>query len=269
MIMNLEIFRYAFMQRAFTAGLIIGVVSSVIGVFVVLKGLSFAGVGISHAAFGGVALGYFLGINPTFSAIVFCLFVAIVIVYIQRNEQLKSDVPIGIIFAASMGLGAVLISLLKGYNVDLFGYLFGNILSVTHSNIINIIVLSFIVISIFLIIFKQLYYTTFDRQMAKVAGINILLIDTIFMMLIAITIVISIKVVGIILVSALLVTPAATIIPWAKNFKQLILLTIITSLFSVIAGLFLSYYLNIPSGGAIVLLSTLLFFISFGFAYKK
>lgn len=182
---------------------------------------------------------------------------------------MKSDVPIGIIFAASMGLGAVLISLLKGYNVDLFGYLFGNILSVTHSDIINIIVLSFIVISIFLIIFKQLYYTTFDRQMAKVAGINTLLIDTIFMMLIAITIVISIKVIGIILVSALLVTPAATIIPWAKNFKQLTLLTIITSLFSVIAGLFLSYYLNIPSGGAIVLLSTLLFFISFGFAYKK
>ncbi|NIA23337.1 MAG: iron chelate uptake ABC transporter family permease subunit [Proteobacteria bacterium] len=267
--MNLEIFRYAFMQRAFTAGFIISIVSSVIGVFVVLKGLSFAGVGISHAAFGGVALGYFLGINPTLSAIVFCLFVAAIIVYIQRNEKLKSDVPIGIIFAASMGLGAVLISLMKGYNVDLFGYLFGNILSVTHSDIVNIIFLSLIIIAIFLIIFKQLYYTTFDRQMAKVAGVNVVLIDTVFMMLIALTVVISIKVVGIILVSALLVTPAATIIPWAKNFKQLTFLTMITSLFSVITGLFLSYYLNIPSGGAIVLLTTLIFFVSFGFAYKK
>ncbi len=264
-----EIFRYAFMQRAFTAGIIIAVVSSIIGIFVILKGLSFAGVGIGHAAFGGVAIGYFLGINTTFSAIVFCLLVAIIIVYIQHNDKLKGDVPIGILFAFSMGLGAVLISLMRGYNVDLFGYLFGNILSVTNTDIINISILSSIVIVTLFVIFKQLYYTTFDRQMAKVAGINIMIIDIIFMMLIALTIVISIKVVGIILVSALLVTPAATIIPWAKNFKQLVIMTITVSLISIIAGLFLSYYINIPSGGAIVLLTTLLFFVSFGFSYKR
>ena len=267
--MNLEVFRYAFMQRAFAAGLIIGILSSVIGVFVVLKGLSFAGVGISHAAFGGIALGYILSVNPTFAAILFCITVAIVIVYIQRNDRLKSDVPIGIIFAASMGLGAVLISMMKGYHIDLFGYLFGDILSVTRSDIVNISILSFIVLIVFLIIFRQLYYTTFDKQMAQVAGVNVLLIDTTFMILIALTVVISIKVVGIILVSALLVTPAATIIPWARNFRQLMVFTTIISLFSVMTGLFVSYYLNIPSGGAIVLLTTVLFFISLGLAHKS
>jgi ABC-type Mn2+/Zn2+ transport system permease subunit len=255
-----ELLGFAFMQRALLAGALIGAVCAIIGVYVVLKGLSFIGAGIAHASFGGVALGFVLGVNPLISAIAFCLAIAWSIGLVARKIQVKEDTAIGIFFASTMALGILFIGLMRGYNVDLFGYLFGNILAVSEQDVWITLGLGVGVLVAVGLFFKELMFVTFDAEMAEVTGIPAGRVYFLLISLIALTIVLSIKVVGIVLVSALIVTPAAAAYQLTEDFRRMMALAVIIGVGSAVGGLLLSYPLNTASGSTIVLLVTLVFF---------
>jgi ABC-type Mn2+/Zn2+ transport system permease subunit len=258
----MELLGYHFMQRALIAGTLIGAVCAIIGTYVVLKGLSFIGAGIAHASFGGVALGFFLKFNPILTAVFFCLGTAWGIGLVSRKGQVKEDTAVGIFFASTMALGILIIGFIKGYNVDLFGYLFGSILAVSTDDVWITVGLSAAVLILVLLFFKELLFVVFDAEMAAVTGVPAAKIYFLLVSLIALTVVLSIKVVGIVLVSALLVTPAAAAYQLTENFRRMMLLSILIGVASTVGGLLLSYELTTASGATIVLLSTLIFFVS-------
>jgi ABC-type Mn2+/Zn2+ transport system permease subunit len=258
----IELLGYHFMQRALIAGTLIGAVCAIIGTYVVLKGLSFIGAGIAHASFGGVALGFFLKLNPILTAVFFCLGTAWGIGLVSRKGQVKEDTAVGIFFASTMALGILIIGFIKGYNVDLFGYLFGSILAVSGDDVWITVGLSAAVLILVLLFFKELLFVVFDAEMATVTGVPAAKVYFLLISLMALTVVLSIKVVGIVLVSALLVTPAAAAYQLTENFRRMMLLSILIGVASTVGGLLLSYKLNTASGATIVLLSTLIFFVS-------
>lgn len=257
-----EILSYTFMQRALLASVLIGTVSAVIGVYVVLRGLAFIGAGIAHASFGGVALGFLLGINPLLTAVVFCLLTAWGIAWTSQRAEVKEDTAIGVFFAATMALGILFIGLMRGYNVDLFGYLFGSVLAVTRQDLWLSLLLGAGVLLIVGLFFKELLFITFDPEMARVSGLPAGALYVLLLSLMALTIVLSIKVVGIILVSALIVIPAAAAYQLTEDFRRMMLLAVVIGNLSAIVGLFLSYGLNTASGATMVLTATLIFFLS-------
>ncbi|PMQ01427.1 MAG: manganese ABC transporter permease [Dictyoglomus sp. NZ13-RE01] len=253
---------YGFMQRAIISGLLLSVVTSILGAYLVFRGLTFMGSGISHSAFGGIALGILLGINPLISAIIFSLFVVWLIPFINRKVPLKGDVPIGIFYTSSMALGSIFLALHKGYTVDLFSYLFGNILGVGYDDIIITLFFLFLVLLFFFKNYWRIVYIIFDPISAEVSGINTFVLEEIVLSLSAIAIVLASKLIGIILISALLVIPPSIAIPRSKSFKEAVFLSSIISLIGIWGGLISSFYLNLPSGSTIILILTLIFFIS-------
>lgn len=265
----LEILGYTFMQRALVASVLIGTVSAIIGVYVVLRGLSFIGAGIAHASFGGVALGFLLGINPLMTAVVFCLLTAWGIAWTSQRADVKEDIAIGIFFAGTMALGILFIGLMRGYNVDLFGYLFGSVLAVTDEDLWLSAMLGVGVLITVGLFFKELLFITFDKEMARVSGLPAETLYVLLLSLMALTIVLALKVVGIILVSALIVIPAAAAYQLSEDFHQMMLLAVIIGNLSAITGLFLSYRLDTASGATMVLTATLAFFLSALFSPRR
>ncbi|HPG38082.1 MAG TPA: metal ABC transporter permease [bacterium] len=259
----IDLLHYSFMQRALLVSTVTGILCAVIGVYVVLRGMAFIGAGISHASFGGVALGFLTGINPFFTAVIFCILTAWGIGIISEKNRVREDTAVGIFFASTMAFGVLLIGFIKGYNVDIFGYIFGNILAVTNFDVWVSVILSALVILIIMIFFKEFLFITFDMEMARVAGLPVRLLNFVMLTLVALVIVMSIKTVGIVLVSALIVTPAAAAFQLTDKFKRMMLLSIILGVLSSWIGLFLSALLNIASGAAIVLTATLIFFVCF------
>ncbi len=257
-----EILSYTFMQRALLASVLIGTVSAVIGVYVVLRGLSFIGAGTAHASFGGVALGFLLGINPLLAAVVFCLLTAWGIAWTSLRAEVKEDAAIGIFFASTMALGILVIGLMRGYNVDLFGYLFGSVLAVTRQDLWLSLLLGAGVLLTVGLFFKELLFITFDPEMAQVSGLPAGALYVLLLSLMALTIVLSIKVVGIILVSALIVIPAAAAYQLTEDFRRMMLLAVVIGNLSAVAGLFLSYWFDTASGATMVLTATAFFVLS-------
>jgi len=265
----IELLTYTFMQRALIAGVLIGIVCAVIGVYVVLRGMSFIGAGIAHASFGGVALGFFLGINPAISAILFCLAVAWGIAWVSHTGRMKEDTAVGVFFASTMAFGILIIGLMRGYNMDLFSYLFGSILSITQEDVWLTVGLSVLVLTLIALFFKELLFITFDPEMARVVGLPVTALYFLLITLIALTVVLSLKVVGIILVSALIVTPAAAAWQLTDRFGRMMALSILFGVVSTLGGLLLSYGLNTASGATIVLLSTGIFFVALWFSPRR
>jgi ABC-type Mn2+/Zn2+ transport system permease subunit len=257
-----EILEFAFMQRALVAAALIGAVCAVVGVYVVLRGLSFIGAGIAHASFGGVALGFLLGVNPVLTAIGFCLAIAWGIGFVARKGRVREDTAIGIFFASSMALGILFIGMMHGYNVDLFGYLFGSILAVTPQDVWITASLGVAVLLVVGVFYKELLFVIFDPQMAEVTGVPAGKLYFLLLSLVALTVVLSIKVVGIVLVSALIVTPAAAAYQLSEDFRRMMALAVVIGVTSAVGGLLLSYWLDTASGATIVLLATLIFFAS-------
>lgn len=258
----MEILQLVFMQRALSIGLIVGALGAALGVFVVLKRLSFMGAGISHAAFGGIALGYFLGWDPILTAVIFCVSVGIGISMLIENNRIKEDTAVGIFFTSTMALGILLIGLKKGYNIDLFGYLFGNILAVNREDLIVSLVIGIIITFSLYFFYKELVLSILDPEMARVIGLPVNFLNYLLVSLIALFIVISVRIVGIILVSALLTIPAATALRWSKNLKKALAISLVDSLGCTAGGLILSYYLDTAPGATIVILATIVFFVS-------
>jgi ABC-type Mn2+/Zn2+ transport system permease subunit len=264
-----EAMHYGFMQRALLAGIVIGGVCAVVGVYVVLRGISFIGAGIAHASFGGVALGFVFGINPMFTAVVFCLLVAWAIGAVARRGEVREDTSVGVFFAATMALGILVIGLTRGYQVDLFGYLFGSILAVSPTDLWVSIILGVVVLSVVAVLFKELQFVTFDPEMAQVTGLPATQIQYVLLALVALTVVLSMKVVGIVLVSALIVTPAAAAYQLTEDFTKMMALSVATGVSATVGGLLLSYWLNTGSGATIVLLSTAVFFVAVAFSPRR
>jgi ABC-type Mn2+/Zn2+ transport system permease subunit len=264
-----EILSSPFMQKALIAGILISILTGVVSVFIVLRKMSFIGAGISHAAFGGVAIGFAAGINPLLTALIYTIIVALGIEYTSRKGKIAEDVSIGIFYAVSMSLGVAVISLSKSYNIDLFGYLFGNILAIMDEEILLTLITAIAVVLLILIFMKELFLLTYNEEIAQVSGVKIRLINSIFLIALAVSIVISIKIVGIIMVSALLVIPGATARLFAKNLLSMIALSCLAGILSVAAGLFLSYEYDIASGACIVLNSAAIFFISLIFKKRQ
>ncbi|MDH5768334.1 MAG: metal ABC transporter permease [Nitrospirota bacterium] len=253
------------MQKAFFVGILVSLVSGLVSVFVVLRKMSFIGAGISHAAFGGVAIGFFTGINPIITAIFYCIAVALGIEAVSRKGKVSEDASIGIFFASSMALGIILISLSKEYTIDLFGYLFGNILAITHGEVLLSLLTAGLVIVGMLLFLKELYLITYNEEIARVSGISVRAINIFFLVVLAVSIVISMKIVGIILVSALLVIPGATAQLFARKLSSMIFISCGFAMLSTILGLFLSYEFDIAPGGSIVLTAAALFFTALFF----
>lgn len=262
-------FTYEFMQRAFIAGVMAGLLCSFVSLFVVMQRLAFAGVGISHSALGGVAIGVLAGVNPVISAGLFCTAIAWLIGLISKKGDIHADTVIGIFFSATMALGIALISLTRGYYPDLLGFLFGNILAVTVQDL-WILGIAGTVIALFLtLFFKELLFLCFDEETAQAAGIPTTFLYYALLTVIALTIVICVKILGIVLASALLVIPAITGYELARNFRGVLVVSLVSGVITATAGLFLSYHLNLPSGATIVLCATLLFFAAMLFSPRR
>jgi len=251
---------FEFMRNAFLAGLIVGITCSILSVYVVLKRLAFIGQGISHSAFGGIALALLLcedsdGADLKVNAVtlVFCLIVAVLIGWASRGRRISEDSAIGIFFAVSMAAGVIFIALRQRYTGEVFSYLFGNILGVTSSDIISISVLAAIVLAVIIAFFKEIFFFCFDERLATISGLPTRFLHYLLLILIALTIVISIKVVGIILVSAFLVIPGATAKLLSSSFKTMLVISTAIGTASSLIGLYASYHLEVPSGAAIVL----------------
>jgi ABC-type Mn2+/Zn2+ transport system permease subunit len=258
----MEMFSYGFMQRAFLASFLIGVVCAVMGVFVVLKGLSFVGAGTSHAAFAGVCLAFLIGAPPLPMAILFGLVTVWITGVLQEKGALKPDVPIGIFYTLTMALAILFIGLMGRYNPEVYGYLFGSILSVTPPEIWTILLLSLAILSVVALLFKEFHFISFDQEMAEASGVPARPLFFVLLSLISLTLVISLKAVGAILVFALLIIPAATAQQWARNMRAMMIGAVTVGVFSSWTGVALSYQMNLPSGATIVLVATLVFFIS-------
>ena len=264
-----EILSSAFMQKALFVGIIVSLISGLVSVFVVLRKMSFIGAGISHAAFGGVAIGFFTGINPTITAIFYCIAVALGIEIVSRKGKVSEDASIGIFFASSMALGIVLISLSRQYNVDLFGYLFGNILAITDREVFLSLFIAVLVIGVVMLFLKEIFLTTYNEEIARVSGISVRAINILFLVVLSVSIVIAMKIVGIILISALLVIPGATAQLFAKNLYFMIAVSCGVAVISTVLGLIFSYEFDIAPGGSIVLTATAIFLLSLFFKKRR
>jgi len=264
-----EMLSFPFFQRALVGGLLVVVMLSLLSFFVVLRKISFAGAGISHSALGGVAIGLALGVNPTLTATIFCAAVAVVIGFISRRGHLGEDVAIGIALSGTMALGIVLIALSGKYVASLFAFLFGSILAITRSDIYVIAIYCAAIVALVLSFFKPLVCASFDEEMARTTGVPVAFLNYLLLVLISLAIVASMKLVGIILVSAMLVLPAATAYQLAQTYRRILIISLASGVVSLLAGLFFSYMFDIPSGATIVLCACALFVVGFVLSPKR
>ena len=248
----LEILQYAFMQRALAGGILIAVLCSAIGVFLVLRRMALLGDGLAHISFGGIAAGMFFKVYPLLAALIFSVLAAL---GIQKLKQMKvySDSAIAIFFSFGLALGVVLVSLSHGFNTDLMSYLFGSILAVSETDILLIFCVGLSTLAALALFYKELFYITFDEESARASGVPVERLNTMLLVLTAVAVVLSMQVVGILLVSSFIVIPASIALPLCRSFRQTILASVLISVASVIAGLFLAYYFDLAAGGAIVL----------------
>jgi ABC-type Mn2+/Zn2+ transport system permease subunit len=264
-----EPFTLAFMQRALLASLLVGVVCSVLGCYVVLRSMAFLGDAMAHAILPGVAVAYLFDANLLVGALVAALIVAAGIGIISRGGQFKEDTAIGILFAAALSLGVVLISTIRTYATDLTHIMFGNVLAVTRNDLILTAVLATAVLLTVLAMYRELLLATFDPVLAHTIGRRPALVRNLLLVMLAVTVVISLQTVGVGLVAALLVTPAATAYLLTRRLPAMMGVAALIGAFSSIAGLYFSYYLNVASGAAVVLTATALFVLAFLFAPRR
>jgi zinc transport system permease protein len=259
----MEFLSYGFIQRALLTGLLLGATCAVLAVFVVLRRMAFIGIGISHAALGGVALGLLAGVSPLVAAGVFSVIVAWIIGWITRRGEVSEDTAIGVFFPTAMALGVALMSLSRTYRQDLLGYLFGNILSVGPQDLWFLLGLAGVSLGVLALLFKEFLFLGVDEEAARAAGLPAAFLNYLFLTILAVTIVAAMKLVGIVLVSAFLVIPAATGQTLARSVHGMVILSVASALVSVVMGLWLSWLWNLPSGASIVLFAAALFFLSY------
>lgn len=254
-----EPFTYEFMQRALIAALLAGVVCSVIGAYVVLKGLGFMGDAVAHSSLAGMAAAFALGGNILLGALAWVVPASLAISFVSNRTKLLVDTSIGIIYATSFSIGIIIISRGSRYAPDLLSFLFGNVLGASWMDVVVVAIIAGAVLGIVGLLFKELLFVSYDATMAAASGVPVRLISYLLPLLIGITSVAAVKTVGIVLVLALLVTPAATARLVARRLPGIMLVGSLLACLSVVGGLYLAFHLDLPPGPAVVLLSSSLF----------
>jgi len=265
----LDYLHYGFIQRALIAGCFVGLLCSILGVLLVLRRLSLIGDGLAHVTFGSVALGLVFKIYPLYVAVPMVMLSSIGILKLMEKARIYGDAAIGVVSALGIAGGVILASVSGGFNVDLFSYLFGNILAISMTEVIISIVLSVLVLMLIYLYYHELFSITFDGEFAGVSGISTEKINIMLVLLAAMTVVLAMNVVGILLVSALLILPAVTSLQLARGFGNAILLAALAAVGSVVTGIFISLLMNLPTGATIVMVNLLLFMLAFAIKIMK
>jgi len=267
-----EILSYGFIQRALIAGTLIAVLCSVLGVFLVLRRLSLIGDGLAHVTFGSVALSLIMGFSSayvTIAAIPLVLLSSLGILKLTEKARIYGDSAIGIVSSLGIACGIILASVAGGFNVDLFSYLFGNILAIGNADMAVAAALFVIVLLAVGFFYRDLFAITFDEDLAKCSGVRTSTINTVLVLLTALTVVLAMKVVGIMLISALLILPAVSALQVARSFLSTIFASCGFAMVSVITGIFGSFIMNLPTGGSIVIVNFILFVMAFSWKYAR
>ncbi|MFZ0358706.1 MAG: metal ABC transporter permease [Nitrososphaeraceae archaeon] len=260
--MLFDILQYGFMQRALLSGIAISIMCSIVGLFLVLKRHSLFGDALAHVAFGGIALGLFTGVYPILTAYVVAILSAVGVNKLRESTKIPPDSSIAVLLTSGLAIGVILISISGGFTLDLFSFLFGNILLVSNEDLIMILITDAIVVPIIYVLYKRLMLIVFDENQAKVSGLNVTWINTLFIVLASITIIASIRLVGVLLISSLIVIPNITALLLGKGFKKTIFISCAISVFSVVFGIVASYYVNLVPSGTIVLTMVSMFIIT-------
>jgi len=258
----IEALQYEFMRNALVAAVLVSIACGIVGTFIVIKRIVFISGGISHAAFGGIGLGYLLGINPVLTAIPFSLMSALGIGVVSKKTRISEDAAIGILWTVGMALGILFIGLAPGYAPDLFSYLFGSILTVPFTDIIIMLILDLIIIATVMLLYKEFQALSFDEEFSEIAGVPTQTLYLILLCLVALSIIVLIRVVGIVLVIALLTIPTTIVQQFTHKLRNLIFYSAVCAVILTVAGLWFSYLFDLPSGATIVLLLASVFLIS-------
>ena len=257
--MVFDILSFGFMQNAIISGIAISLVCSTVGLFLVLRKFSLFGDALAHSAFGGVALGLFLGFYPLWAAYAVSILSALALTKIRQKFDISGDAIIAILLSSGIAIGIVLISLSGGFSIDIFSFLFGSVLLVSTENVIMILGLSAAILIILITGYKKFMYITFSEEQAQVSGIPVQKLNYLLIAIAGITVVTSMQLVGVLLVSALFVIPNVTAMMFKRSFKQTVILSMSFSVFSTVAGILISYPLDIAPSGMVVLLAIALF----------
>ena len=262
-----DILNYEFIRRAIGAGILIAAISSILGVFLVLRRFSLIGDGLAHVTFGSVAVVMLIGVSPmyiTLAALPLVMLSSLAILKLTRSKLIQGDAAIGIVSSIGIATGIILVSLSNGYNVDLFSYLFGNILTVTQTELILSLIVFIIVAAAVIIFYDDLLAVTFDEELARTMGVKTNRINLILFILTAVAAVLAMKVAGIMLVSAMLILPPLIALQLSLNFKMTIIAAVFFSILSVICGIITAFWLNLPAGGTIVIINIVFLLLVFG-----
>jgi zinc transport system permease protein len=258
----IDLFAYEFFQKAFLAAIFASISCGIVGSYIVARRIVFISGGITHASFGGIGLAFLLGFNPLVGAVIFAVGAALGIQFFTKVAKVREDSSIAIFWSLGMALGIIFVFMTPGYTPNLMSYLFGNILTVTISELIWMFVLNVVIIFFFSFFFRKILYIAFDEEFARASGLPVALFNYITITLIALTVVLNIRVVGIILILSLLTIPQATANLFTNNFKNLLILSSVIAFLGTMAGLFISYFMDIPSGATIIFTLVVIFGIT-------
>ena len=258
----LEMFEYEFMQRAFLVGMLIAILASVSGTFVVLKRYSMISETLAHSALVGVAVGLVAGYNPLWMAVIVAVFSAWLIEYLRSSFSLYSDAILAILLSGSLAIAVIIVSLGGAFNNSLFSYLFGSILAVSDEDVTTVLVFGGIALSLLLVFAKEFYFIAYDEEVAKVSGIRVKLLNFLLVTIVAIIIALSIRVVGTLLIGALMVIPTVAALQFRLGFLNTVLVSLLFAISSMAIGMSLSYYFSLPSGATVVLCVLVIFIVS-------
>lgn len=257
----MDLLQYSFFQHALVGSLLTAIACGIVGTYIVSRRLVFISGGITHASFGGLGLGFYLGMNPILMAMIFSILSAFGVEWASKTQNIREDSAIAGIWSLGMALGVIFIFLTPGYAPNLSAYLFGNILTVSTGDITWIALLALVLVILFSLFLREIVYVAFDRDFAQTQGLPVKAIEYVMMCLIAITIVLSIRLVGIMLLMSLLTLPQITVNLFTSDFKKIIFGSIAIGFLGCVAGLVLSYFLNVPSGAFIILVLVLFFLV--------
>jgi zinc transport system permease protein len=253
--MIFEIFQYGFMQRALISGIAVAISCSVVGLFLVLRRQSLYGDALSHVAFGGIAIGLFANVSPIWMAFIVSILASLGITKLRQSTKIPADSAVAVLLSSGLAIGVVLIGLAGGFSLDLYSFLFGSILLISSQDQYMILIITAVVLAIMYKIYRKLMYIAFDEEQANVSGIDVAKLNYLFIVLASVTVITSLRLVGVLLISSLIVIPNITAIMFGKGFKKTALISIIIAVLSVIGGIVTSYLMNLAPGGTIVIIS--------------
>jgi len=253
--MILEALSYGFMQKALIAGIAVALICSFMGTFLVLRRYSLFGDGIAHVAFGGISVGLFLGVFPLWTAFIVSIFGGLGLQKLRQSTKISGDAAVAVVLVSGLAVGVILVSSSGGFSVDLFSFLFGSILLISNEDTMMILGISAGIITTLVVLQKQFLHLTFNEEQAKLVGLRTTLLNYAFVVLASITVVTSMRLVGILLISALIVIPNITAMMFGKGFKKTVCISMSISVISVVSGILLSYSLNLAASGTIVIIA--------------